>query len=189
MNWRGFRVAGWIGAGALAVGLVISLVRQDERAITYMARFLVFTLAFLLLVSRRVPAALTGVFTFSMLVNTPGWAWRWLDTVFLYDEAAHLLTTTAVTAPACLLLYRPLRRELRAHPFVFSLAIVTFGMANGVVWEIYEWISDHFVIPPGTMDITDTMDDLIADGLGALLAVPLGIRALRAWEDVAAGRP
>lgn len=53
-----------------------------------------------------------------------------------------------------------------------ALVLATFviGLATGVVWELLEWTGHTFIDPQVHVGYDDTMGDLAADGLGALIA-------------------
>lgn len=66
--------------------------------------------------------------------------------------------------------------------FVVTLA---FGLAIGAVWEIVEWSSDRILGSQLSLGNADTIGDLVADGLGALVgAVLLVVWSSYGWGSV-----
>jgi uncharacterized membrane protein YjdF len=167
----------WSGVGILAAGLVVGIARHDPRAVIALFLHLAAALAVVLRFRRSAP--LTGLFVLAMGFNAFGWAWRWLDTVWRYDDVSHGFVTLTMTALVGSGLLRPLRAELLARRWLLALLLVCVGLTGSVLWELFEWLCDHFVTPPGQMRIADTMSDLLFDLFGALLSVPLGIQALK----------
>jgi hypothetical protein len=82
----------------------------------------------------------------------------------LYDEAVHTYSGFAASAVfGCMLARRPRWRPDR-NWWWFAIAVVSFGLAAGVVWEVLEW----FVID---IQAVDTVIDVIADSIGTAVAV------------------
>jgi hypothetical protein len=174
---RTWAIVSWVGVAALAGGLAVAIAQRDPRAMLYLSLHLAGALGCVL--AWRRPNPLTAAFVFAMDFNGPGWAWHWLDVLWHYDKFAHVFVTLAVTPHLALFLLRPLRKELLAYRFILAVVVISLGASVNVLWETYEWICDHFVVPPGTMSLSDTMMDLVSDCVGATLSVPLAIYALR----------
>jgi hypothetical protein len=51
-----------------------------------------------------------------------------------------------------------------------ALVVVTIGLALGVLWEVAEWFGHTQVDPRIQVGYDDTLGDLVAGGLGALVA-------------------
>lgn len=113
-----------------------------------------------------------GLLALAALINGAGYAFTlWHDRT-AFDEAVHCYTSFAIVAAV----------GRYAFPRSSSLALIIFGIAIGVGWEIFEWaigiIGDPY----------DTMGDLLMDGLGAALAAALW-RGIEASQDARAILP
>lgn len=116
-------------------------------------------------------------------LHAVGEAIGWYDTVEWFDRVVHVVLP-CLSAPV---LYIGLARldvlpdprdETHARHYV-GMGIVTFclGMAVGGLWEIVEWTSDGLLGTELSEGNTDTVGDLLADSVGAVL----GALLLVAW--------
>jgi len=77
--------------------------------------------------------------------------------------------------------------NIRLSPFFVSLFAFCFAVTCGMVWEIYEFLADgllgtnmqKFITPDGVVlmgreAISDTMEDIIVDTLGAFIITVIG---------------
>lgn len=88
-----------------------------------------------------------------------------------YDKALHLYTTFALTLFAGLCLYGKSLTGAERSAGLLVLTIVLIGLGLGALWEIGEYSYDHLVSQGNTIKgKTDTMLDLVLDGIGALMA-------------------
>lgn len=84
------------------------------------------------------------------------------------------------------------RLHIELSPFFVAFFAFCFALAAGAVWEIYEFLMDGFLglnmqkyaLEDGTrlvgrMALSDTMEDLIVDGVAALLVSVLGYFSLK----------
>jgi uncharacterized membrane protein YjdF len=62
------------------------------------------------------------------------------------------------------------------------------GVAIGAAWEVGEWFYDALTHGNAIRGKTDTMTDLVADALGALLAAATAL-AVERWHVKASGAP
>jgi hypothetical protein len=82
--------------------------------------------------------------------------------------------------------------NIQLSPFFVALFAFSFAMTCGTVWEIYEFAADgllgtnmqKFITANGTVlvareAIVDTMEDIIVDGMGALIVAMIGYFDLR----------
>ncbi|QCB27429.1 hypothetical protein [Corynebacterium endometrii] len=106
-------------------------------------------------------AALSNIF--GLYATIPGW-----------DLVVHAVCTAVIATIGYLLLARlgllpmPEAREYTAaHGLIFSTMI---GLALGAAWEMVEWIGFRFTPADVMVDYDDTVTDLFADALGALIA-------------------
>ena len=96
-----------------------------------------------------------------------------------FDKVLHLTDSALLGFIAFLAVYvaHYLRHE-RAHPWLDRVAIVLATLGLGALWEIVEFIEDHFGMhaqgSPTLSPLADTMWDLIADGVGGVIAGALG---------------
>lgn len=59
---------------------------------------------------------------------------------------------------------------------LFALAIVSFAVAVGALWEVYEWVLLVMKNDTMHMTLTDSMLDIIADTVGAVVAAVALVR-------------
>lgn len=181
---RAFDVAAWLMTVLLAVMFIWSLGAQQHRMMVYFGLFALATFGVNLRwrVVESLPGPPRALLVFGLAVNAFGWALRWLDNVPFYDEAAHGLTTAGLVAVLPALMPHA-RAALRRNPGIEWIFLVGLGATTGILWEVYEWTADHFVVPPGTMSIDDTITDLIADFVGAMLGALVGLWTSRAKPE------
>ncbi len=139
----------------------------------YIGLHLLVALLWMIVGARRFPRVVTVTFLTAAVVNAFGWAYRWLDTVWMYDELAHTLVTFALTLPATMVLNQNQSLSARRVEMTFLFATIGIGLLGGFAWEVIEWISDHYVPDPGHMSLTDTIKDMTSNLLGATLAARL----------------
>lgn len=119
----------------------------------------------------RLPALYGLLFVASALVNACGWAFGFFRTVWFYDDAAHVFTAFTVALTFGFLAYHSVRVTLSEKGWVYVVAITSFGLSAGALWEIAEWL---FLGP-----LADTASDLVMDGIGALAAALVALAGLR----------
>lgn len=90
------------------------------------------------------------------------WAW--------FDKALHCYTIGALTLALSLALYGRALTGARDRRLVLILVIAAVGLGIGARWEIAEWGYDRFTPGNAIKGKDDTITDLIADALGALIA-------------------
>nr|WP_298985956.1 hypothetical protein [uncultured Micrococcus sp.] len=72
-------------------------------------------------------------------------------------------------------------------PLVAVLALASLTVTLGVVWEIAEWWAHHAVSEEIGVGYDDTLGDLLADSLGALVGSALAVRAADAGAVAVSG--
>ena len=102
-----------------------------------------------------------------------------------WDLPVHFAATGVIAAMAYLLLARlgtvppPVPPPVPGHGLALRIAVpvlvLALGLAVSVLWELGEWWGNAFVDESINVGYQDTMGDLAAGGLGALLA-GLGLR-------------
>ena len=96
-----------------------------------------------------------------------------------FDKALHFTDSALIGFVAFLAVYLAhyVRHE-RPHPWIDRIAIVIATLGLGALWEIVEFIEDHFGMhaqgSPTLGPLADTMWDLIADGIGGIIAGAIG---------------
>lgn len=114
---------------------------------------------------------LTGaIVAIAALANAVAYGLNLFDKLFWIDKALHLYTSFAVTLALAWAGRTRLVEPLGRHPVVLVLALAALGLALGVLWEIGEWMADRFSGQDIIKGKTDTIVDLIVDGLGAVAA-------------------
>jgi hypothetical protein len=155
----------------------------------YFGLFGAVAILWLLAFARRFPPLVTVTFLLAGALDAFGWAFQWLDTVPLYDEGTHLAVTFALTVPATLALHRCAGSSGVSTRSTFAFATLGLGVLASVAWESVEWSYDHFLEVPGTMDLSDTMRDLLSGVAGAFLAIPTAWALMRRERARPAPKP
>jgi hypothetical protein len=97
-------------------------------------------------------------------------AYDWLDVV-VHALACGLLTVTVHRLfVAAGVLPPPGDRTLRRSALGVLATMLSLGVLLGFVWEVGEWLGHDYLDHRIQVGYDDTMGDLLADGLGALVA-------------------
>ncbi|WP_044171820.1 hypothetical protein [Kamptonema formosum] len=171
-NWRGYRVAAWVGQFLLAVATAYEMAQGDWKGATALACFLVGSFIFVT-ADQRLPTLFDFLFVVAALLNAGGWVWDLFYMPGPYDEITHAFTTFSVTLALSFLFYSPMLPLFQDHRWLYLLAIASFGISIGALWEIVEWLTQ--VID----SLNDTIVDLMMDALGAGLAAGMSLWALQ----------
>ncbi len=90
----------------------------------------------------------------------------------VYDKAMHVIGSASVAALLMILARSVCRRESIELPLaLFALLIFTGTLSAGTLWEIFEFAVDRTGFFFAQRGLQDTMIDLLADALGAILAI------------------
>ncbi len=170
-NWRGYRIAAWIGQFLLAIATAIILVRVGWQAAAILLLFLVASFLFVWK-DRQLPTLFDLLFVIAALLNAGGWIGLFYQPG-PYDEIVHAFTTFSITLALSFLVYHPMLTLFRSHRRLYLLTIISFGIAIGALWEIFEWVTATI------NSLDDTIVDLIMDTIGAIAASLLSLRALQ----------
>ncbi len=170
-NWRGYRIAAWIGQFFLAITFVFTLFQGNWLAAFTLACFLSASLAFVAM-EQQLPTLFDFLFVIAALLNAGGWAWGLFYQPGPYDEITHAFTTFSITLALSFLVYTPMLNLFRNHRVLYILTIASFGISIGALWEIFEWATQLI------NSLNDTIVDLIMDTLGAFLAALISLWAL-----------
>jgi hypothetical protein len=180
------------GIDVLRIGLVIATVAVLVAGETAGGVALGFA-AVLALVARVVnlPRAYDLPFVVVLSLHALGEAMGWYDSLPWFDRVVHVVLPCLVAPVLYIGLARlevlPDPRDETTARHYTGMAIVTFclGMSVGGLWEIVEYASD------GTLDTAlsegnaDTVGDLVADAIGALLSALLLVAWARwGWGSV-----
>lgn len=171
-NWRGYRILAWIGQFFLAIAVVLEIAQGNLKGSLSLGGFLAASVAFVVM-SDRLPTLFDFLFVVAALLNAGGWVWDLFYQPGPYDEITHAFTTFSITLALSFLVYSSMLTLFRQHPIVYILAIASFGIAIGAVWEIFEWLIQVI------NDLDDTIMDLVMDSIGALMAAILSWVALQ----------
>ena len=170
-NWRGYRVAAWIGQFLLAIATAIIFVRVGWQAGAILLGFLLASFIFVLK-ERELPTLFDLLFVIAALLNAGGWIGLFYQPG-PYDEIVHAFTTFSVTLALSFLVYQPMLTLFRRHVWLYILTITSFGIAIGALWEVFEWLTATI------NSLDDTIVDLIMDTIGAVIASLVSLQALR----------
>ena len=170
-NWRGYRIAAWVGQFLLAIATAIIFVRVGWQAGIILLGFLVASFVFVLK-ERQLPTLFDLLFVIAALLNAGGWIGLFYQPG-PYDEITHAFTTFSVTLALSFLIYQPMLPLFRSHRWLYILTIISFGIAIGALWEVFEWVTATI------NSLDDTIVDLIMDAIGAIVASLLSLKALQ----------
>lgn len=96
----------------------------------------------------------------------------WFYTVPNFDTLLHFLGGFWIAMASVYFLKRYAKDLFRGHKLVEILFLVGVTMTIGFAWEFYEFLADSFIFNKTLLmqqSITDTMTDLLADFVGALV--------------------
>jgi hypothetical protein len=167
--WRGYWLAAWGGALLTGLGMVVVAWQGKWHGILILAGFTIAEIIFLLK-SDQPPALVNLLVVMAGLANAAGLAWDLYPKLWWFDEAVHLYTLFALTLLLGTLSRRSLLADANEHRLLAVLAIASFGITIGVIWEVWEWGYDQFTSGNSIEGKTDTMIDLIMDSIGAVIA-------------------
>lgn len=139
----------------------------------------------------NLPRAYDVAFVLVLTLHAVGEALGWYDAISWFDRVVHVVLPCLVAPVVYIGLARlevlpDPRDDTRARHYT-GMAIVTFclGMAVGGLWEIVEFTSDGVAGTQLSEGNSDTVGDLVADAVGALLGAGLLVAwALWGWGSV-----
>lgn len=102
---------------------------------------------------------------------------RFYDNVPLWDKFAHFQSGLLLGVIGFVIVYvlnENRNIKLGLSPAFLAVFSVAFSLAMGVIWEIVEFIGDSFFGSLWQANNTDTMWDLIATGVGAIIVSTVG---------------
>jgi hypothetical protein len=102
---------------------------------------------------------------------------KYYDRFWWWDTMLHLFSGIIIGIFAFYLIYEMNKFEkikLKLNPFFVALFAFCFALAIGAIWEIFEFTVDQTFNTNMQKGLHDTMWDLIADSVGALLVSTLG---------------
>lgn len=102
---------------------------------------------------------------------------RFYEHIPLWDKFLHLQSGFLLSTSGYILIYilnNHEKKKLQLSPFFITLFAISFSLALGVVWEVIEYGVDTWFGTTWQNGNTDTMIDLIADGVGALILSLIG---------------
>lgn len=179
-NWRGYRIAAWIGQALLGVAVLAAIIQGNGMNAVALAGFLITSLIFVVR-DDRLPTLFDFLFVVAALLNAGGWVWGLFYQPGPYDEMTHAFTMFAITLALSFLVYRPMLTIFRQHKLLYLLPIASFGIAIGALWEVAEWSAGKILATEVIESLDDTITDLIMDSIGAGLAALTSLWALQEW--------
>jgi len=179
-NWRGYRVAAWVGQALLTIAVIAALSQGKWQNALGLALFLVASLAFVVMVD-RLPTLFDFLFVLAALLNAGGWVLGLFYQPGLYDEIVHAFTNFAVTLALSFLAYSSMLIIFRNHKLLYLLTITSLGIAIGALWEVAEWTAGIVLSTEVIESLNDTIIDLIMDSLGAAIAALTSLWTLQEW--------
>lgn len=112
----------------------------------------------------KLPSVFTLLFVLAGLINAAGYVYNLWKTPLLFDEFVHFYTSFTIMLAIGWRMFSRSSINAVGHPGHFVLSITALGVALGVLWEIFEWVIGIIGSP------ADTMNDLVMDTIGALVA-------------------
>ncbi|MDQ3911882.1 MAG: hypothetical protein M3305_08970 [Actinomycetota bacterium] len=159
---------------ALGFSIVSLLLEGEVAKAVIVVVFLVLSLAYLLREDRW-PTLFDLLFALAALSGAVGYVFGLFESVAYYDKVTHAFMTFSVSLAFFFVFYAgavPRRRAISLATSVFTL-----GLTVGAIWEIFEWGTGV-----GGGGLSDTITDLIVDGVGALMAVGVALAARERGE-------
>ncbi|WP_119459628.1 hypothetical protein [Rhodospirillaceae bacterium SYSU D60014] len=153
----------WAGIALLAVALIVVLFLGRYRGALILGLFLVASIGFVAL-EDRLPRLFDLLFVAAALLNAAGWVWNLFDRVPGYDEVVHAFSIFAITLSFSFLVFYSVRLQFHGHGPLYILAVTSFGIAVGALWEVIEWLFGVI------SSLDNTITDLVMDSLGAVVA-------------------
>lgn len=114
--------------------------------------------------------------TFGLAVLIAAWSavLNLYESIGWWDIVVHFVLNGLVAAVAwvlCLRLGVSLARVGARRRFVLTVLLTTaLGLATGALWEVGEWLGHTFIDETIYVAYNDTIGDLVAGGLGSVLA-------------------
>lgn len=179
-NWKGYRIAAWIGQAFLAIAIVLAMSQGKWQNALALALFLGASLIFVVR-DDRLPTLFDFLFVVAALLNAGGWVWGLFYPPGPYDEITHAFTIFAFTLAFSFLVYRSMFTVFLQHRWLYLLTIASFGIAIGALWEVAEWSAGKILSTEVIESLDDTITDLVMDSLGAGLASVTSLWTLREW--------
>lgn len=179
-NWKGYRIAAWVGQAFLAIAVVMALGQGKWQSALALAGFLIASFIFVVR-DDKLPTLFDFLFVLAALLNAGGWVWGLFYPPGPYDEITHAFTIFALTLAFSFLVYQSMLTVFRQHRLLYLLTIASFGIAIGALWEVAEWIAGEILRVEVIESIDDTITDLMMDSLGAVMAAVTSLWALQEW--------
>ena len=179
-NWRGYRVAAWVGQALLTIAVIVAVSQGKWENVLGLGLFLAASVVFVVM-EDRLPALFDFLFVLAALLNAGGWAWGLFYQRGPYDEIVHAFTMFAVTLALSFLAYSSMLTIFRDRKLLYLLTITSFGIAIGALWEITEWTAGIVLSTEVIGSLDDTIIDLIMDSLGSAIAAITSLWALQEW--------
>ena len=128
-NWRGYRIAVWVGQFCLAIAVVILATRGNWQRVLTLSGFLIASFIFVLM-DRRLPTLFDFLFVVAALLNAGGWIGLFYQPGPC-DEITHAFTTS-ITLALSFIVYQsmPMLPLFRRHRRLYVLIIASFGIAS-----------------------------------------------------------
>ncbi|RJP47324.1 MAG: hypothetical protein C4584_00620 [Armatimonadetes bacterium] len=156
----------------LVGGILFVLFQNQDSNFIFLTVFALSSSLPLFLVG-QIPKGAGLFLILAALINVFTWSLGGPQDFGPMDEITHTYTGFAATFFIGFLLLKNIPRLFINYPIFTFISLVSFGVTIGVFWEIYEW-GLWFFLPDQHIDsITDTITDLILDGLGAFIATTL----------------
>ncbi|MBI0537115.1 hypothetical protein D9599_16205 [Roseomonas sp. KE2513] len=103
-----------------------------------------------------------------LAANVAGYAFDLYAAFWWFDRVLHAATILALTFWLTVMFLGEVIREGRA--VLFILLVASVGVAVGALWEVAEWVFDHYASGDVIKGKDDTALDIVMDTLGAMAA-------------------
>ena len=165
---------------SLSIAIIISIFQADWWVLFVSICALILTLSPTLLEWRYkidIPEELeiaTIVFIYATLFL--GEAYGFYTKIWWWDLVLHLGSGVSLGLIGFIILFiLDKKSHIKASPYVLVLLAFCFALAIGALWEIFEFTMDTFFGFNMQKGEVDTMGDLIAGAIGAIIASILGL--------------
>ena len=128
-----------------------------------------------------------GIVVFIFLTLFLGWIEQFYDRIPLWDKFLHFQSGLLLATTGFVLVYvlnEQHTKRLSLSPGFVAFFATTFSIAMAVVWEIFEFVADTVTRDTYWQEVgvADTMNDLIANVVGALMIAVVGYFWMRHRE-------
>lgn len=151
--------------GVMGLSLLADIFAGD--LVSSIVVFVLFVVVVALMAGKRFVYHLAWLVPVMLLLYDAGSYLHFFNTVNNFDKVVHTYSAFLVTYIAAVVYQKMLELVRKKHAVWYILAIASFGLAIGALWEIFEYFIQFVVHQHLNLGVFDTITDLIADCVGA----------------------